>query len=210
MVVACFQIRTVNHDNNHTMTLPRCRHSNGEPRLGKITGLQTITAVHVGQQMVMRPHHYRSAGNILTKWPFTRGSVAQCVRVFYHLAAKNRKIASCSLVILLPLTGRQAVDRMKDAAIHAQFLRRDQFAKFVQYKFIPSFFTDHTFFFGDTHVKNRGKEQAYFLSPMKERLCPRAAPGQPHRLQRRADRSDDDDLDRREPCFAQWRNHRPR
>ena len=51
--------------------------------------------------------------------------------------------------------------------IHAQFVRPDQLAKFVQYKFIPSFFTDHTFFFGDTHVKNRGKEQADFLSPMK-------------------------------------------
>ncbi len=32
---------------------------------------------------------------------------------------------------------------------------------------IPSFFTEHTAFFGDTHVLNRGKEQAYFMSPMK-------------------------------------------
>ena len=36
----------------------------------------------------------------------------------------------------------------------------------MQYKFIASFFTDHAFFFGDTHVENRGKEQAYFISPM--------------------------------------------
>jgi hypothetical protein len=32
---------------------------------------------------------------------------------------------------------------------------------------IPSFFTEHTFYFGETHVKQRGKEQAYFLSPMR-------------------------------------------
>jgi predicted amidohydrolase YtcJ len=55
----------------------------------------------------------------------------------------------------------------RTTVIHAQFVRPDQLAKFKQYNFIPSFFTDHAFFFGDTHVLNRGKEQAYFLSPMK-------------------------------------------
>jgi predicted amidohydrolase YtcJ len=55
----------------------------------------------------------------------------------------------------------------RTTVIHAQFVRPDQLAKFKQYNFIPSLFTDHAFFFGDTHVLNRGKEQAYFLSPMK-------------------------------------------
>ena len=51
--------------------------------------------------------------------------------------------------------------------IHSQFVRRDQLDKYKQYKFIPSLFTEHTFFFGDTHVLNRGKAQADFLSPLK-------------------------------------------
>ncbi len=51
--------------------------------------------------------------------------------------------------------------------IHSQFVRKDQLQKYVDYKLIPSLFTEHTFFFGDTHVLNRGKEQAYFLSPLK-------------------------------------------
>jgi len=51
--------------------------------------------------------------------------------------------------------------------IHSQFVRRDQLPKYVQYKFIPSFFTEHAFLFADAHIKNRGKEQAYFLSPMR-------------------------------------------
>lgn len=59
-----------------------------------------------------------------------------------------------------------AKDR-RTVAIHAQFIRPDQIKKFKQYGIIPSFFTDHTFFFADTHVLNRGKAQAYFLSPMK-------------------------------------------
>lgn len=54
----------------------------------------------------------------------------------------------------------------RTTAIHAQFIRPDQIAKFKQYNIIPSFFTDHAFFFGDTHVSNRGEQQAYFLSPM--------------------------------------------
>ena len=34
------------------------------------------------------------------------------------------------------------------------------------YNMIPSFFTDHTFFFGAAHIANRGLAQASFLSPM--------------------------------------------
>jgi predicted amidohydrolase YtcJ len=51
--------------------------------------------------------------------------------------------------------------------IHSQFARKDQLQKYVQYKLIPSFFTEHTFLFADAHLANRGKEQAYFMSPMR-------------------------------------------
>src|SRR6266576_2961044 len=51
--------------------------------------------------------------------------------------------------------------------IHSQFARKDQLQKYVQYKFIPSFFTEHTFLFADAHLANRGKQQAYFMSPMR-------------------------------------------
>jgi predicted amidohydrolase YtcJ len=51
--------------------------------------------------------------------------------------------------------------------IHSQFARKDQLQKYVQYKLIPSFFTEHTFLFSDAHLKNRGKEQTYFISPMR-------------------------------------------
>jgi predicted amidohydrolase YtcJ len=51
--------------------------------------------------------------------------------------------------------------------IHSQFVRADQLDKYVTYKMTPSFFTEHTFYFGDTHVLNRGREQAFFLSPMR-------------------------------------------
>jgi predicted amidohydrolase YtcJ len=63
-----------------------------------------------------------------------------------------------------------AADR-RTVCIHCQFIRPDQIAAFRKYNIIPSLFTDHTFFFGDTHVANRGKAQASFISPMKSALA---------------------------------------
>ncbi|MEY8778806.1 amidohydrolase [Allomuricauda sp. XS_ASV26] len=51
--------------------------------------------------------------------------------------------------------------------IHSQFVRPDQLDKYVEYNMIPSLYTEHTFFFADAHIKNRGLEQASFISPMK-------------------------------------------
>ena len=59
----------------------------------------------------------------------------------------------------------------RTTVIHSQFVRPDQLDSYVKYKLIPSLFTEHTFYFGDTHVKQRGKTQAYFLSPMRTRGC---------------------------------------
>jgi len=54
--------------------------------------------------------------------------------------------------------------------IHSQFVRKDQLEKYKAYHIIPSFFTEHTFYFGDTHIQNRGMEQAAFMSPVNSAL----------------------------------------
>ncbi len=51
--------------------------------------------------------------------------------------------------------------------VHSQFIRPDQLAKYAAWKITPSFFTLHCFYFGDTHVANRGLAQAEGISPMK-------------------------------------------
>jgi hypothetical protein len=51
--------------------------------------------------------------------------------------------------------------------VHSQFIRRDQLEKYRAWSITPSFFTIHCFYFGDTHVANRGRSQADFISPMK-------------------------------------------
>jgi hypothetical protein len=54
--------------------------------------------------------------------------------------------------------------------IHSQFVRKEQLDKFVQYKIRPSFYTLHTYYFAEAHVANRGKEQAMYISPMRDAI----------------------------------------
>ena len=54
--------------------------------------------------------------------------------------------------------------------IHTQFMRKDQIPKFVQYKVRPSFYTLHTYYFAEAHIANRGKEQAAYISPMRDAI----------------------------------------
>jgi predicted amidohydrolase YtcJ len=54
--------------------------------------------------------------------------------------------------------------------IHSQFVRDDQLDKYKELGMVPSFFTNHTFFWGDVHVRNLGKERGYFESPTKSAL----------------------------------------
>ncbi len=54
--------------------------------------------------------------------------------------------------------------------IHTQFMRKDHIPKFVKYKVRPSFYTLHTFYFADAHIANRGKDQAMYISPMRDAI----------------------------------------
>lgn len=65
------------------------------------------------------------------------------------------------------MAGADLAKDRRTVCIHCQFIRPDQIVEFAKLKIIPALFTDHTFFFGDTHVVNRGAEQAAFISPMK-------------------------------------------
>jgi len=80
------------------------------------------------------------------------GAIDMCIKAHEFAAADNL-----------------SADR-RTTIIHSQLVRKDQLDKYVEYKMIPSLYTEHTFFFADAHIRNRGKEQAYFMSPMKTAL----------------------------------------
>jgi predicted amidohydrolase YtcJ len=54
--------------------------------------------------------------------------------------------------------------------IHAQFTRKDQLDKYVQYRIRPSFYTLHTYYFYEAHLQNRGRDQAQYISPMRDAI----------------------------------------
>jgi predicted amidohydrolase YtcJ len=92
-----------------------------------------------------------------------------------------KQIADAGIQIFSHCNGDAAIDVMIDACraagmkdaddrrtviIHSQFMRPDQLDDYVELGLTPSFFTVHTFFWGDVHEENLGRERAYFMSPM--------------------------------------------
>lgn len=61
-------------------------------------------------------------------------------------------------------------DKQRTVIIHSQFVRPDQLEQYKTFKFVPSFFTNHAFFWGDVHTLNLGPKRAEFLSPMQSAL----------------------------------------
>lgn len=76
--------------------------------------------------------------------------------------------AAIDLVIkALKDAGVKASQDRRDVMVHSQFMRPEQLDSYVELGVVPSFFTGHAFYWGDTHVQNLGEERAFFLSPMK-------------------------------------------
>lgn len=61
------------------------------------------------------------------------------------------------------------VDR-RTTIIHSQFVRQDQLDAYQQYAMVPALFTQHTFFFADAHIRQRGMAQASFMSPLRRAI----------------------------------------
>jgi predicted amidohydrolase YtcJ len=55
----------------------------------------------------------------------------------------------------------------RTTVIHSQFVRPDQLDKYVDWSITPALYTEHTYYFADTHILNRGKAQAFYISPMR-------------------------------------------
>jgi predicted amidohydrolase YtcJ len=66
--------------------------------------------------------------------------------------------------------GDRKSEDLRTSIIHCQFVRPDQLDKIAEFKIIPSFYTEHTYFFGETHIENRGLQQASYLSPMRDAI----------------------------------------
>ena len=50
--------------------------------------------------------------------------------------------------------------------IHSQVMRPDQLEAYRKDRLLPTFFTNHTYYWGDAHIANLGMARAGFISPM--------------------------------------------
>ena len=60
-----------------------------------------------------------------------------------------------------------APEGRRPVIIHSQFIRPEQLNAYARIGAVPSFFTNHAFFWGDVHLENLGQERAFFLSPLR-------------------------------------------
>jgi hypothetical protein len=90
------------------------------------------------------------------------------VPVLFHV---NGDAAIDSLITAHQFAAADSLSKERNiTAIHAQFTRKDQIPQFVQYGIRPSFYTLHTYYFAEAHIKNRGNEQAMYISPMRDAI----------------------------------------
>lgn len=60
------------------------------------------------------------------------------------------------------------LDTKRPVMIHAQLVRKDQLQRMSAISMMPSFFIAHTYFWGDIHIENFGKERGDLISPAKD------------------------------------------
>lgn len=66
----------------------------------------------------------------------------------------------------LAAEGNPVIDT-RPVMIHCQTVREDQLDRMASLGMIPSIFVAHTFYWGDVHLKNLGKERGSHISPVK-------------------------------------------
>ena len=95
--------------------------------------------------------------------PVVAEFVKKGIQIFTHA---NGDAAIDMIVDATRAAGVKAADNRRDCVIHSQFMRPEQLDAYVELGMTPSFFTVHTFYWGDVHVENTGPERAGFMSPM--------------------------------------------
>jgi hypothetical protein len=63
--------------------------------------------------------------------------------------------------------GKTATDDHRTVIVHSQFQRPDHLPRYAELGLVPAYFTQHTYYWGDVHIKNIGREAANFISPIK-------------------------------------------
>src|ERR1019366_2354977 len=110
------QAYAVKHDHNDTVAMSQRGNCDGVARCRNVTGLKSVAAFDMTQQMVVGAHDHRLPGYFRAKRPFKSGGVTERVGVLEQLAAQDRQVTRGGDVVVLSLSRRQSMDGVKDGA----------------------------------------------------------------------------------------------
>ena len=94
---------------------------------------------------------------------WAKAAHARGLQLFVHA---NGDAAIDATIRVFDALGLKAGDNARPVVIHSQFMRPDHIAAYARIGVSPAFFTNHTFFFADTHRLNFPAEVVDFISPM--------------------------------------------
>ncbi|MBS0256036.1 MAG: amidohydrolase [Proteobacteria bacterium] len=92
-----------------------------------------------------------------------KAATARGLQLFVHA---NGDAAIDAAIRTFDSLGIKAGDNRRPVVIHSQFMRPDQIAAYARIGVSPAYFTNHTYYFADTHRLNFPKEVVDFISPM--------------------------------------------
>ncbi len=102
------------------------------------------------------------------------------------IKALFKKVYDLKLPLIVHANGDGAIDNILRAhefaaagdltryrnvtVIHSQFVRPDQLALYRKYKISASMYSLHTYYFAEAHIANRGRDEAQYISPMRDAI----------------------------------------
>ncbi|MFK5878692.1 MAG: amidohydrolase [Flavobacteriaceae bacterium] len=86
------------------------------------------------------------------------------VQIMFHA---NGDGAIEDAIYAIKNAGIKAGDNKRPVIIHSQFQKPEHLTKYIELGISPTYFTNHTFYWGDVHIRNVGEVKASFISPMK-------------------------------------------
>ncbi len=93
-----------------------------------------------------------------------RGATQKNIQIWTHA---NGDAAIDIVIDAAEKAGVKAGDDRRHVVVHSQCMRPEQLNSYAKLGLSPSFFTEHTFFWGDVHLANLGEQRAFFISPAK-------------------------------------------
>ena len=86
------------------------------------------------------------------------------VQIMFHA---NGDGAIEDAIYAIENAGITAEQDKRPVIIHSQFQKPEHLKKYAEIGITPTYFTNHTFYWGDVHIRNVGEKKASFISPIK-------------------------------------------